>query len=29
MAPASRPPGTLPVRVMFDMYPFFEPEEAK
>jgi hypothetical protein len=28
-AAASRPSGTLPVRMMFDMYPFFEPEEAK
>jgi predicted ArsR family transcriptional regulator len=27
--PATRSPGALPVRVIFDMYPYFEPEEAK
>jgi hypothetical protein len=26
--PAERPPGVLPVRVMIDFYPWFEPEEA-
>jgi len=27
--PATRTPGALPVRMGFDMYPYFEPEEAK
>lgn len=27
--PAERPPGTLPVRLMFDMFPWFDPEEAE
>jgi DNA-binding transcriptional ArsR family regulator len=27
--PAERSPGALPVRVMFDLYPWFGPEEAK
>jgi DNA-binding transcriptional ArsR family regulator len=26
--PAERPPGVLPVRIMLDMFPWFEPEEA-
>jgi Helix-turn-helix domain len=26
--PASRPAGTLPVHIMLDLYPLFEPEEA-
>ena len=27
--PAERPPGTLPVRILLDMYPWFGPEEAQ
>lgn len=27
--PASRPTGTLPVRIMLDLYPWFGPEEAR
>jgi hypothetical protein len=27
--PATRTPGALPVRMIFDMYPHFGPEEAK
>jgi hypothetical protein len=26
--PAERPPGVLPVRIVLDMFPWFEPEEA-
>jgi DNA-binding transcriptional ArsR family regulator len=27
--PASRPPGTLPVRIMLDLFPWFSPEEIR
>ena len=27
--PAERPPGALPVRLMFDMFPWFGPEDAQ
>jgi hypothetical protein len=27
--PAGRPPGTLPVRILVDMFPWFGPEEAQ
>jgi hypothetical protein len=27
--PAERSPGALPVRVMLDLFPWFEPEEAR
>jgi hypothetical protein len=27
--PASRPAGTLPVRIVLDLYPWFGPEEAR
>jgi DNA-binding transcriptional ArsR family regulator len=27
--PAERPPGVLPVRILLDFFPWFEPEEAR
>jgi DNA-binding transcriptional ArsR family regulator len=27
--PAERPPGVLPVRILFDFFPWFGPEEAR
>ncbi len=29
LEPANRPPGALPVQLMFDMFPWFGPEEAR
>jgi hypothetical protein len=27
--PAERPPGVLPVRILFDFFPWFGPDEAR